>query len=176
MIELSLNICRPGFNATCSLCCGSHNYKLTPGEYDNLFKLRTVRIRNGFYLNDNEKIGEVVSGAMQCKYVGYTDQGSREIGCLIHEGESKMTPAEKVFFQKVCSTFYCKGRDVLSKKEILFAAEMTQDWFFYPILITEIKYLQKLVNIYGDPGKISGSDLKKIKNQLVEILNYYNNI
>lgn len=176
MIDLSLNICRPGFNATCSLCCGSHNYKLTPDECNSLFKKRSIRIRNGFFVNQTENIAVVVPGAMQCRYVGHTDYDRNEIGCLIHDNEPKMTPSEKDFFRKVCSTFYCKGRDVLSKKEILFAAELTRDWFYYPILITEIKYLRKLVNIYENPGKVTEPEIKKIKNDLNEILNYYNNM
>ena len=175
MIDLSLNICRPGFNATCSLCCGSHNYSLTPGEYNQLFKLRSIRIKNGFFVNETEKFQEVVPGAMQCKYVGYTDRGKNEIGCLIHESEPKMTSSEKEFFRKVCSTFYCKGRDVLTKKEILFAAELTRDWFYYPILITEINYLRKLVNIYDNPSKITDNEMKKIKDDLIVILNCYIN-
>jgi hypothetical protein len=176
MIDLSLNICRPGFNATCSLCCGSHNYKLTHDECDQLFRLRSTRIRNGFFVNESGNVPEVVSGAMQCKYVGYTDRENNEIGCLIHESETKMSPFRKDFFRNVCSTFYCKGRDVLTKKEILFAAELTGDWFYYPILITEIKYLRKLVNQYENPCKIPEEEKKKIKKDLLDILNYHNTI
>lgn len=176
MIDLSINICRPGFNATCSLCCGSHNYNITPGECRALFRMRSTRIKNGFFVKETGNIPVIVSGAMQCSYVGYTDKDKNEIGCLIHDNESKMTSSEKDFFRSVCSTFYCRGRDVLSGKEILFAAELTGDWFYYPILITEINYLRKLVNIYEKPAKIPAGEIEKIKNDLNDILNYYYNM
>ena len=33
----TVNRCRPGFGASCSFCCGSHNYVLSENEIEEIF-------------------------------------------------------------------------------------------------------------------------------------------
>lgn len=146
----SINICRPGYGASCALCCGSHNYDAPPGEITALFRARLE-----FFLDGSKKQPllppKALPDALQCPHVAFTDEACSLIGCLYYHEKAMQ---EDTFFKKTCKTFLCPAAEELSPEEIIYAARLCGDWFYYSLLIHEIKFLRSLMNRYPDPDKM----------------------
>jgi len=168
----SINICQPGYNASCSLCCGSHNYRLTTHEIKSLFKERLELIRKDDIIEINKTLKpKIIDDAIQCPFVGYTDNEFTFVGCLIYNSESeKLSPEQKSFLSGTCRTFSCMAREVLEDMEIIFAAKLMGDWFFYSLLINEIKLLKKIYSRFKMAENVPEDAIISIKNNLIESL------
>ena len=181
--EKKINICQPGFNASCALCCGSHNYHATLEDIEKIFDYRRD-ICTGIFrrpepdadlieeLNcalNKKQIAKKLDDGIQCPFVGYTSpEGS--IGCLAYFNNSFFKPALKDFFDKTCKNFSCLAKELLSDPEILYAAKITRDWFYYSLLINDIKLLRKLFDKYKNPEDIPGFELREVKNSLESMI------
>jgi len=165
-----INICRPGFDASCALCCGSHNYTLPREELEHLFIVRGERGPD-IPLKHPESSSEekIFSDAMQCPHVAVTGGNCSEIGCLIYRDSEGRGDAES-FFRGTCSNFYCAAWDTLSDEEVLFAAGLMGDWYYYSLLINDIETLQELCADYRDPEDVPAGRLEELKNILLERL------
>jgi len=164
MTEKKINICRPGYNSSCALCCGSHNYNLSPEEINKLFKNRQLNSKkNNCTFSRPEKS---LDDGIQCEYVGYSNSLGTEIGCLIYNDELSKTGSMAEFFSKTCKTFFCPASNILTGDEILFAAELMQDWFYYSLLINEISILKGLCREYKNPGNVPEERLDAVKEKL----------
>ncbi len=169
---ITVNICRPGHNASCALCCGSHNYAVSFEELDEIYMSRALS--PGVPVSGILEIREscVIHDGMQCANVGYTDVGAKISGCLVYNGGVELPGEEGAFFRNTCRNFFCKSSDILTDEEILFAARLTGDCFFYPLLINEIQMLKKITAIYQTPGDINPDEYENIKKTLID--NLYN--
>lgn len=130
-----INPCMPGFNASCSLCCGSHN------------------------------TDEIITDSMKCPYISQIDENNT-IGCLAYDNIDMLDNKMKEFFLKTCKIFYCRAWDVLSDREVIFAAELLKDWYYYSLLINDCQYLKEISKKFKYPGNISEDELNTIKNNL----------
>jgi hypothetical protein len=96
-----INICQPGFNASCGLCCGSHNYSARPEEIKALFEKRALvwsekgmSIRHSIEKGDGSirerdcdlpTLPRLIADATQCPFLALLDRpGGPVIGCLIY--------------------------------------------------------------------------------------------
>ncbi len=174
--ETFVNICQPGHNASCALCCGSHNYRLPRDELHQLFRARRDLYRR--YREHNTADSRAVEGIMkdtcrkklmpdgiQCSMVGVIDKKSGRIGCLCYNEPGEYTPFEP-FFSATCKTFICPASDILSNEEIIFAAKLTADWYYYSMLINDIEYLRKLNRVFGSPERVSSVEMREIREHL----------
>lgn len=170
MCGYKINICRPGFGATCSLCCGSHNYRMDLTGQERLFTERHNRIKVSLDDPGNEHYDVNYEGAMQCRFTGFTDPERKEAGCLVHERSGELPEKQRIFFEKVCSTFYCRSRDVLDDGEIIYAAKLTRDWYFYPLLVNNVKLLRRISRRYKNPEDVPQAEIDRLKGELLETL------
>ncbi len=91
----------------------------------------------------NQEYEKHIADGIQCPYIGtVTDKG--QIGCLIYHNQERESEERQQFFTKTCSTFYCTAWHMFPDEEILFAAELFQDWYYYSILINDTVYLKDL--------------------------------
>ena len=187
----AVNICSPGFGASCALCCGSHNYIAGPDDLDSIFSERSVVVKNfnrdyivkhmtssrssmtGSYYYPETRPFIITLPAREeasrkCPFVGYADD-SHEAGCLLY-------PHKKVYGNMIdCyqnyrnKVFSCDSGKNLSDEEILFAASLTGDWYYYSILIHSIEYLRILINKYPEQNAVNDEDLNQIKYDLQKL-------
>jgi len=103
--------------------------------------------------------------AMQCPHVGMIS-GS-EVCCLIYDDPAKDGDL-LTFFNGTCRNFYCPAWDVLTDREIIFAAQLTGDWFYYSLLINDVETLQNLCADYGSPDEVSEEEFENLKEELLD--------
>ena len=69
-----------------------------------------------------------------CPFVGYRD-GDRNVGCLLYSEEHPPGLRQECFQSYRGKLFTCRAREALSDDEVLYAARLTRDWYYYSILI-----------------------------------------
>ncbi len=181
-----VNICQPGGGASCALCCGSHNYNVSEDEMRRIFAQRralyrehmeTVETRQGsgdevVDINREEfyrmRPPKRIEDAIQCPYIGYIDDEETLIGCLLYAGSRQGDIRFSNFQNNTCVIFSCLAREILTEEEILYAARLTGDWFYYSLLINDINLLRKTAKEFPRPEDVPEDLLDKIKAGLRE--------
>lgn len=166
-----VNPCRPGHGASCAFCCGSHNYTLTPESIEEIFTGRSSVLLPRLSSrhpeeSDREKL---VREGMQCPHVGISASEPGIVCCLSYNDSDK-PPALRSFFTGTCKNFYCVAWNELNARQILFAAELMGDWYYYSLLINCIDILTDLCAEYDHPSDIPGNVIEDLKLELVKKL------
>ena len=162
----TVNRCRPGFGASCSFCCGSHNYVLGKDEIEEIFIKRSddfsalIRVHSA-HPEDSFK-EKLVKDGMQCPYIGYDNV---HLYCLIYSEDHKGKAYES-FLRGTCRSFLCAAWDELTDREVLFAAELMKDWFYYSLLVNSPELVTRLCAEYSSPKDISDDTLDELKIEL----------
>lgn len=164
MRDSRINICQPGYNASCALCCGSHNFTADP---DEIARILTHRGQGRERHTDTG--GRLFEDGTRCPHVGVINEKMQAIGCLIYRSPAKGGPAE-TFFEYTCRNFSCRARETLSEEEILFAARLMGDWYYYGLLINEISLLQGLFRKHRVPELVPPDELAAVKRTLAGLL------
>lgn len=103
--------------------------------------------------------------AMQCPHVGLSDDN--EVFCLIYDEPDKKGEVLS-FFNGTCGNFYCPAWDVLTDKQVVFAARLMKDWFYYSLLINDIEAVQDLCASYSSPEDVPEDELEELKKDIIE--------
>ncbi|MCX8124418.1 MAG: hypothetical protein N3F66_09660 [Spirochaetes bacterium] len=170
--------CQPGFNASCALCCGSHNYKASFSEIDALFKERLNFFRNKVAgCNDltailNECCKELshitlpplYPDATQCPFVAYTDTTYTTIGCLLYPYCTTFD-YRSLFMGAICKTFNCSANTPDLQHKVITAAKACKDWYYYSIVIHDTKLCDEVITLHTQ-GKTIQSNIIKSRNVL----------
>ncbi len=106
---------------------------------------------------------------MFCEFIA-VNESNNLIGCMAYSDSTMLSSDLSLFFEKTCKTFYCKAAEILSEKEILFAAELTGDWYYYPLLINEVNHLRKTMKLYQFPKQVGTDYFDKIKKDLLGLM------
>ncbi len=172
-----INICRPGFGASCSLCCGSHNYRASREEIEGLF-IRRARIMKAYsrdflirkmiayrsamtgsyYVDPSNALFYITVPALfqdcpRCPFVGFISR-ERDTGCLLGREDDLPGFRHECFLNYRGKIFTCAARDELTDEEILYAARLTRDWFYYSILVHEAELLRLSIREYSVPEEV----------------------
>ncbi len=180
-----INICQPGFSASCSLCCGSHNFSPEFKNIDNVYKKRGQLYRSlgcdtiGYEKaiennNDLNLIPRRVDEGTECPFLGYIYEDRQVVGCLAYSNPYFIRKERCDFFNNTCKKFSCLARDTLNEYEIKFAAELMRDWFYYSLLINEINILRTLTSHFKKAGSVPAREKERIRAELLFNLNEYN--
>lgn len=169
--KIKVNPCRPGHGASCAFCCGSHNYTLQPELVEEIFTKResnpaTIYCSRHPEESDNEKL---VQDGMQCPHIGISESEPGIVCCLVYTNDCKK-PALKSFFDGTCKNFYCTAWNELTADQVLFAAGLMQDWYYYSLLINCNDLLVELYADYGCPSDVPALKLEEIKKELAQKL------
>ena len=189
-----LNICRPGHNASCALCCGSHNYAGTREEIDTLFdrrrhvlgqyspayllnRMKASRsdMTGSYYFNREHNpdfiitLPKLYEDGLQCPFVSRMD-GSGIIGCAVYPGGQERDLRFECFQNYTCKYFSCQARDILEDREIGFAARLMGDWYYYTLLIHSFGLLRELQREYGTAASVPPVKLEQVKEALEKAL------
>ncbi len=173
----TINICRPGFGASCSLCCGSHNYRASQVEMEKLF-IRRARIMKAYsrdflirkmiayrsamtgsyYVDPSNAlfhiaVPELFQDCPRCPFVGFVSR-ERITGCLLAPEEGPPDLRRECFLNYRGKIFSCPARDELTDEEVLYAARFARDWYYYGILIHEQDLLRRLMREFPAPERV----------------------
>lgn len=189
MAASRVNICRPGYGASCALCCGSHNYRGSGEDVGGLFARRaevlsgfsrnyiTCRIAasrsamTGSYYYNAE--GEPFAVSMparyddcpRCHFVGYVDD-DRHVGCILYPDERPAELRHDCFQSYPGKVFTCAARGELDDDEIVYAARLTRDWYYYSLLIHGPERLRAVMEGHPDPGMVPDDELDALRRGL----------
>ncbi|PKL40414.1 MAG: hypothetical protein CVV44_02090 [Spirochaetae bacterium HGW-Spirochaetae-1] len=187
-MERGINICRPGYGASCALCCGSHNYDASPGDiatlmyrrrkafryYSRDYIIKTIQssrsdLTGSYYYRERKHpftltLDPLFDGCLQCPYVTFIDD-NEALGCFLYpeNGGDRNRDCYNVYRSK---NFTCPARESLSENEILYAACLTGDWFYYSILIHAAPLLQAIMEKYPRPDEVDTTALERLKQDL----------
>ncbi|MCU0847344.1 MAG: hypothetical protein MUD12_05605 [Spirochaetes bacterium] len=182
-----MNICRPGRGASCALCCGSHNYRADTEELDRMYAARSSLFKNfsreylvrciqsgrnsmtGSYLsNRTEAIYEfqlIRPEGTACQYLGYAED--KRLGCLLSRDPGLK---QDCFFNYYGKDFSCRAGRELTVNEVLFAAELFGDWYYYSLSIYETSILKILHKKFNRPEMLDCDAIDGIKRKLASLV------
>lgn len=168
--ENRVNRCQPGHGASCAFCCGSHNYAMPPEEIEEMFMERGHQGPGQTMLHQAEQCAEkLFHDAIQCSHVGVNPSDPGVVGCLLY-GEHDRGGDVESFFNGTCKTFYCPAWDNLTDRQVLFAARLMADWYYYSLLINDIETVHDLCASYDRPEDVPPEELCRLKERLDERL------
>ena len=180
----TVNACMPGFGASCALCCGSHNCDAAPDEMAGVYRRRREIISlysrdylvkrvmasrsdmTGSYYFTGRKDVDLpglpsLFGEKRCPFIGFYETGDL-IGCLLNRGAESSLRYE-CFNNYSSKNFICAAKENLGGDEIVFAAKLCRDWFYYPLLIHRPGILARLMRDWGQPEAVPEEVLEKTK-------------
>ena len=182
---MRVNVCRPGFGASCALCCGSHNYQGTEDEIGDLFRRRRAaadQFSRAYLLRIMKSSRSPLTGSYyyagrgfrpetspplcgegrQCPFVGCVGEEG-VVGCLRYP-ETPGPELRRDCYQNYRSKiFTCPAREILSQEEVLYAARLTADWYCYSLLIQSTSLLRSLREEYSDPDLLPPGRLESLR-------------
>lgn len=185
-----VNVCRPGFGASCALCCGSHNYRASKEEIGTLFSRRSellsqynkgylIRamsasrssLTGSYYYRQEEGLTLTLPALFEdcpcCPFAGYVD-GDRHAGCLLYPEDHPPELRYECFQSYRGKLFSCQAWDILSDNEVLYAARLTGDWYYYSIIIHDVETLRHLMGTWPHPADIPAKYFEDLKIRLNE--------
>lgn len=74
------------------------------------------------------------------------------------------------FFLGTCKNFYCGAWDNLTDMQVLFAAKLMGDWYYYSLFIHDIEAVQNLCALYSRPEDVPHEELLSLKQDLEEMM------
>jgi hypothetical protein len=165
-----INRCRPGFGSSCSFCCGSHNYTVSPVDIEEIFISRGENAApHNFAHPENSCERKMKSDGMQCPNAGISPSEPGIVCCLTYNDDHAGSGFES-FFKGTCKNFRCAAWDDLTDRQVLFAAELMKDWYYYSLLINSTELVLELCAEYGSPDDVPGKTLSDLKEELEERL------
>lgn len=169
--QKKVNPCRPGHGASCAFCCGSHNYTLRHDQIEKIFENRDSNPASKLHTRHPEESDyeKLVKDGMQCPHTGISADEPGIVCCLAYNDNDK-APAFRSFFRGTCKNFYCAAWKELTAEQILFAAGLMQDWYYYSLLINCIDILVELCADYDSPSDVDEERLDELKLELAEKL------
>jgi len=150
--------CQPGFNASCALCCGSHNYRGSYNEIDTLFRRRLQCFSNMLFCSNDltailqacfQELSLITlpphdPHATQCPFVAYTDTSYTTIGCLLYPYCNSFD-YRSLFMGSICNTFCCRVNSPEFYDKVKSVAKLCGDWYYYSLIIHDMKLVETIV-------------------------------
>lgn len=106
---------------------------------------------------------------MQCPNVGILESDPGIVCCLTYHDNHEGSGFES-FFNGTCKNFYCVAWNELTDRQVLFAAELMKDWYYYSLLINSLETLMDLCAEYESPSDVPDEILDELKIELVDKL------
>jgi len=106
---------------------------------------------------------------MQCPHIGISGSDPGIVCCLTYHDNHKGSGFES-FFTGTCKTFLCTAWNELTDRQVLFAAELMKDWYYYSLLINSLEILMDLCAEYESPQDVPEEILEELKIELKEKL------
>lgn len=112
---------------------------------------------------------KLVKEGMQCGNVGISGSDPGIVGCLTYMDDHKGCGFES-FFTGTCKHFLCVAWNELTDRQVIFAAKLMKDWYYYSLLINSLEILMDLCAEYERPEDVPDEVLEDLKIELVQNL------
>jgi len=112
---------------------------------------------------------KLVKEGMQCPHVGISESDPGIVCCLTYFDNHKGSCFES-FFSGTCKTFLCTAWNELTDRQVIFAAKLMKDWYYYSLLINSLELLMDLCAEYENPEDVPDEILEELKSELKEKL------
>jgi hypothetical protein len=169
-VNNKINRCQPGFGSSCSLCCGSHNYTISPDFIEEIFVSRdTEAERQKEKHPENSYSEKIVKHGLQCSNVGISKNDPGIVCCLTYLDDHKEIEFD-TFFRGTCKKFVCNAWINLTDRQVLFTAELMKDWYYYSLMLYSTDLVMDFCAEYEHPSDVPEEILAELKNELVETL------
>jgi hypothetical protein len=166
--ENRINRCQPGHGASCALCCGSHNFALPPEDIEELFLVRGCGSPERPIRHPEEARAEkLFRDEMQCPNMGMQSSDPGLVCCLVYMDHDRGEEIES-FFTGTCKNFHCPAWYNLTDRQVLFAARLMGDWYYYSLFINHIEAVHDICAAYGEPEDVPYDELCSLKMELEE--------
>lgn len=163
MYRNMINRCQPGYGASCSLCCGCYNYKLSQEQLEDMFVKRAMETPERPLKHPEESFSEkLYQDDMQCVHVGLRHG---VLGCLVYNETDRGEEFES-FYNGTGKNFFCPAWANLTDEQVVFAAQLMADWYYYGLFINDIEAVHELYAVYGHPEHVPGDELEELKEEL----------
>jgi len=140
---------------------------MPPEKIEELFQTREEGRAASSLRHPEECCSEkLFHDTMQCSHVGMTSSGAEEIGCLLYDAADR-GPGIESFIQGTCKNFYCQAWDYLTDREVLFAAQLMRDWYYFSLFINDIEAVQTVFAQYIHPEDVPSDELASLKSDLI---------
>jgi hypothetical protein len=96
--------------------------------------------------------------------VGFRDNDGL-IGCLLH-GPGDPSLRYDCFLNYSSKSFTCAARENLADGEIIFAAELFRDWYYYSLLIHAPGALKRVMADHAEPQSVDPDALLSLREEL----------
>jgi hypothetical protein len=184
-----INICRPGYGASCTLCCGSHNYHACIEEIEALFRRRGAILKDYnkeyilrkmaasrsnltgsyYFIHDEHPLlpplPALFDDCPRCPFVGFIPD-DQIVGCLLYPDGHPSNLQHDCFHNYRGKFFSCRAREILVEDEILYAARLTGNWYHYSVLIHNTDLLRNLMQKCPKPEEMNIEELNVYKLKL----------
>jgi hypothetical protein len=104
---------------------------------------------------------------LQCPNVGMRSDEPGLVCCLVYDDHEHGEEFD-IFFEGTCRIFRCPAWTELTDREVLFAARLMRDWYWYSLLINDIELLQELCAEYDRPEDVPGEEMETIRSDLLD--------
>ncbi len=139
---------------------------MTPGEISALFERRGIAQTVPPLMHPEESTEmKLVPEGMQCPHTGFSQSEPGILCCLVYS--EYLSGGVASFFNGTCRQFLCPAWDELTDREVLFAAELTGDWYYYSLLINSIELIKDICADYTSPGDVPEERLMELKKELI---------
>jgi len=118
-------------------------------------------------LQEESQYEKLFSDGMQCVHVGFQESDPGCLGCLVYNEVDRGEEFES-FLKGTGKNFYCPAWENLTDEQIVFAARLMGDWYYYSLFINHIEAVHEICAIYTDPEDIPDEELAILKEELVE--------
>jgi hypothetical protein len=163
-----INICQPGCGASCSYCCGSHNFAMPPERIDDLLMERgRAAVTRPMRLQEDSHYEKPYPEEMQCPHMGIQPSDPGIVRCLVYDEQGRGREFES-FFNGTCKGFRCQAWSDLTDEQVIFAARLMRDWYYYGLFINDIEEVQEMHAAWGNPENVPSDELESLKERLIQ--------
>jgi hypothetical protein len=137
---------------------------LSQNEIEEIFITRSENFDALTQIHPEDSFKEkLIKDGMQCSYIGISDH--IHLCCLIYSEEHEDKVYES-FLNGTCRSFLCAAWDELTDRDVLFAAELMNDWYFYSLLVNSPEIVTKLCAEYSSPKDMPEDTFIELKVEL----------
>ncbi|HVN71386.1 MAG TPA: hypothetical protein VMU10_05155 [Desulfomonilia bacterium] len=153
---VDIHLCQPDVSKSCAACCGIYNY--ADNTRDSLLKRFTNRTKlfarvreNLLALEDYQDIirhrennKRIYATIYTCEFVGFLDEDSRRVGCMLHPLANCGKDLRVISFygRDICKGHFCPSYQKLDRNEAGVLMAALDDWYLYGSAVTDIDFVK----------------------------------
>ena len=159
-----ISLCHPDDTKSCGACCGLYNWiDHSRAQVTECANRRTDIFLSGMAhgkdlvtvkaelqaADSSESLFEVIHN---CPFVGFVDQGRRQVGCMIHpvHHDGRELRDISLYGAELCNGHECPSHQVLTAVERQLVIDSVDDWYLYGLVITDIDLIREFTTLVSN--------------------------